>query len=179
MDIKGIIRSLIEKSISEASEFMSEQFNTEKGEAKEYDGKKYIGLNLMWSGKKFGEVNPHRSISQTKSRGSRIATHQKFVVRWGFSVPGVKLSTREVTNGFSSRDEAARAALDLYLKSMKESLDEVAIIKNGRKFSNARRFETDKEANDFLEKNPEYGMLHADAGGVYVTKNKNKGAPLK
>lgn len=133
MDIKGIIRSLIEQKVAEASEFMSEQFNTEKGEAKEYDGKKYIGLNLMWSGKKFGEVNPHRSISQTKSRSSAIATNQKTVIRWGFSVPGVQTGRYAVTNGFSSRDEAARAALDLYMKSMKESLDEVAIIKNKNK----------------------------------------------
>jgi hypothetical protein len=58
-------------------------------------------------------------------------------------------------------------------------LDEVSIIKSGRKFANARRFETDKEANAFLEKNPEYGVLHSDSGGVYVAKNKNKGTPLK
>jgi hypothetical protein len=62
---------------------------------------------------------------------------------------------------------------------MNESLDEVAIIKNGRKYANARRFDTDKEANAFLEKNPEYGVLHADSGGVYVAKNRNKGTPLK
>jgi hypothetical protein len=60
-----------------------------------------------------------------------------------------------------------------------ESLDEVAIIKNNRKFSNVKWFETDKGANDFLEKNPEYGVLQSDKGGVYVALNKNKGTPLK
>lgn len=60
-----------------------------------------------------------------------------------------------------------------------ESLAELAIIKNNRKFSDVKRFDTDKEANAFIEKNSEYGVLHADDGGVYVAKIKNKGAPLK
>jgi len=58
-------------------------------------------------------------------------------------------------------------------------LDEVAIIKNNRKFSDVKRFDTDKEANAFIEKNSEYGVLHSDDGGVYVAKNKNKGTPVK
>lgn len=119
MNIKGIIRSLIEEKLSEATEAITEQFNTEKGEAKELNGKKYIGLNLLWNGEKFGEVHPYRAISQTKSRGSRIATSQKTVVRWSFSVPSVKTDRYAMTNGFSSRDEAAQAALKLYKNSMK------------------------------------------------------------
>lgn len=58
-------------------------------------------------------------------------------------------------------------------------LDELAITKSGRKYSDVKRFDTDKEANAFLEKNPEYGVLHSDDGGVYVAKNKNKGTPVK
>ena len=71
--------------------------------------------------------------------------------------------------------------LSPYKKPMKEEtmLAEVAIIKNNRKFSDVKRFDTDKEANAFIEKNSEYGVLHSDDGGVYVAKNKNKGAPLK
>ena len=60
-----------------------------------------------------------------------------------------------------------------------ESLDEVAIIKNGRKYSNVKWFETEKGANDFLEKNPDFGVIQADKGGVYVANNKNKGTPVK
>lgn len=37
-------------------------------------------------------------------------------------------------------------------EEIEESLEEVNIIKNGRKFSNVKWFETDKEANNFLEK---------------------------
>ena len=69
--------------------------------------------------------------------------------------------------------------LSPYIPMKKESLDEVAIIKNGRKFSNVKWFETEKGANDFLEKNPEYGVLQSDSGGIYVALNKNKGTPLK
>ena len=58
-------------------------------------------------------------------------------------------------------------------------LDELAIIKNNRKFSNVKRFDTDKETNAFLEKNPDHGVLHTDDGGTYVAKNKNKGALVK
>ena len=58
-------------------------------------------------------------------------------------------------------------------------LDELAIIKNNRKFSNVKRFDTDKETNAFLEKNPDHGVLHTDDGGTYVAKNKNKGATIK
>ena len=58
-------------------------------------------------------------------------------------------------------------------------LDELAIIKNNRKFSNVKRFDTDKETNAFLEKNPDHGVLHTDDGGTYVAKNKNKGATVK
>ena len=88
--------------------------------------------------------------------------------------------------GMKSTDSAKLKNTDHYerynkMKGLKESdiLDEVAIIKNGRKYANARRFDTDKEANAFLEKNPEYGVLHADSGGVYVAKNRNKGTPVK
>jgi hypothetical protein len=56
-----------------------------------------------------------------------------------------------------------------------DSLNEVSIIHNGKKFSNVKRFDDDKSANDFLEKNPSHGVLHADKGGVYVAHNKNKG----
>lgn len=119
--------SSIKESLDEdTKEVINEQFNTEKGEAKEINGKKYIGLNLLWNGEKFGEVHPYRAISQTKSRGSRIATSQKTVVRWSFSVPSVKTDRYAMTNGFSSRDEAAQAALKLYRKNMEESLDEDA-----------------------------------------------------
>ena len=56
-----------------------------------------------------------------------------------------------------------------------DSLSESSIIHNGKKFSNVKRFDDDKSANDFLEKNPSHGVLHADKGVVYVTHNKNKG----
>jgi hypothetical protein len=67
----------------------------------------------------------------------------------------------------------------LGFSKMEESLDEVAIIKNGRKFSNVKFFETEKGANDFLEKNPDFGVIQADNGGVYIAKNTNKGTPVK
>jgi hypothetical protein len=60
-----------------------------------------------------------------------------------------------------------------------EQIDEVAIIVGGRKFKNVQRFDTDKETNAFLEKNPEFGVLHSDKGGIYVANNKNRGTPLK
>jgi hypothetical protein len=63
--------------------------------------------------------------------------------------------------------------------SENEQIDEVAIIVGGRKFKNVQRFDTDKETNAFLEKNPEFGVLHGDKGGIYVANNKNKGTPLK
>lgn len=56
-----------------------------------------------------------------------------------------------------------------------DSLSESSIIHNGKKFSNVKRFDDDKSANDFIEKNPGHGVLHADKGGVYVAHNKNKG----
>jgi len=56
-----------------------------------------------------------------------------------------------------------------------DRLSESSIIHNGKKFSNVKRFDDDKSANDFLEKNPSHGVLHADKGGVYVAHNKNKG----
>jgi hypothetical protein len=56
-----------------------------------------------------------------------------------------------------------------------DSLNEASIIHNGKKYSNVKRFDDDKSANDFIEKNPGHGVLHADRGGVYVTHNKNKG----
>lgn len=61
----------------------------------------------------------------------------------------------------------------------KEELDELAIIKDRRKYSNVKFFETEKGANDFLEKNPEYGVLQADKDGIYVALNKDKGKPVK
>jgi hypothetical protein len=67
----------------------------------------------------------------------------------------------------------------VYVMESLGSLDEVAIIKDRRKYSNVKWFETDKEANAFLEKNPEYGVLQADKGGVYVALNKDKGKPIK
>lgn len=126
MDVKAAHNLISGAASALKEEVITEQFNTEKGEAKEINGKKYIGLNLLWNGEKFGEVHPYRAISQTKSRGSRIATSQKTVVRWSFSVPSVKTDRYAMTNGFSSRDEAAQAALKLYRKSMTESLDEDA-----------------------------------------------------
>lgn len=120
--------SSIKESLEEedTKEVINEQFNTEKGEAKEINDKKYIGLNLMWSGKKFGEVYPHRATSQTKRAGSKIASTQKSVVRWGYRVPGIQTGRYDITSGFSSRDEAAQAALKLYKKNIEESLDEDA-----------------------------------------------------
>ena len=56
-----------------------------------------------------------------------------------------------------------------------EVVSEVNIIHNGKKFKNVKRFDNDKEANDFIEKNPSHGVLHADKGGVYVAHNTNKG----
>jgi hypothetical protein len=67
----------------------------------------------------------------------------------------------------------------LGFSKMEESLDEVSIIRDDRKFSNVEWFETDKQANDFLEKNPGYGVLHADKEGIYVAKNTNKGKLVK
>jgi hypothetical protein len=64
-------------------------------------------------------------------------------------------------------------------KYLEESLDEVVITKHGRKFSNVKFFETDKETNAFLEKNPQYGVLHTDKDGVYVALNKDSGKPVK
>jgi hypothetical protein len=56
-----------------------------------------------------------------------------------------------------------------------EFVSEVNIIHNGKKFKNVKRFDNDKEANNFIEKNPSHGVLHADKGGVYVAHNTNKG----
>lgn len=177
MDVKSIVRSLIEEKLSEVTELdhsrymrshgkkaigngnwmftskgigapkddvmeevITEQFNTEKGEAKEYNGKKYIGLNLMWNGEKFGEVYPHSAISQTKRSGSKIATSQKSVVRWGFRLPGIERARYAMKTGYSSRDEAAQTALRLYKKNMEESLDEASNSKLDKALSiiNAR-----------------------------------------
>jgi hypothetical protein len=86
--------------------------------------------------------------------------------------------------GMKSTDSSKLKNTDHYdrynkMKGLKESLDEVSIIRDDRKFSNVEWFETDKQANDFLEKNPGYGVLHADKEGIYVAKNTNKGKLVK
>jgi hypothetical protein len=80
---------------------------------------------------------------------------------------------------YKNRIAGIAKAADKLTKEEAEQIDEVNIIKHGRKFSNVQRFETDKHANDFIEKNPGHGVIHADQGGVYVAHNKNKGKALK
>jgi hypothetical protein len=175
MEIKQIIRGIIRENLNEGAELHENPFNQRLqkapgGETLPAPAKGTVEKH----GRKFKEgdmvvphTGPHAGVPHkvTTARAGTVNIH-----------PMVSLNNHKYDN---TTIRAKHEHLSPYKKQVKESLDEVAIIKNGRKFSNARRFETDKEANDFLEKNPEYGMLHADAGGVYVTKNKNKGAPLK
>jgi hypothetical protein len=94
------------------------------------------------------------------------------------SILGKKLDGKMLAKFRSLRQVGYANPYDI-VKQLKESLDEVNIIRDGRKFSNVQWFETDKQANDFLEKNPGYGVLHADKEGIYVAKNTNKGKLVK
>jgi hypothetical protein len=125
-------------------------------------------------GKKFKEgdmvvphTGPHAGVPHkvTTARAGTVNIH-----------PMVSVNNHKYDN---TTIRAKHEHLSPYIPMKKESLDEVAIIKNGRKFSNVKWFETEKGANDFLEKNPEYGVLQSDSGGIYVALNKNKGTPLK
>ena len=96
---------------------LEEQLSSTKGEANEINGKKYIGKNLLWDGKKIAEVYAHTSSSQSKRTGSKIATYQKKVVRWGYRLIGVQSGRYDVTTDYSSRDEAQEAAVKAYKKA--------------------------------------------------------------
>jgi hypothetical protein len=96
-----------------------ERLEINKGETKEIDGKKYIGKTLVLDGKEVGKVYAHTAISQTKKAGSRIATSQKKVVRWGYRLIGIQSDRYALTDGYSSRDEAQSAAVKAYLAYMK------------------------------------------------------------
>jgi hypothetical protein len=95
---------------------IEEQLNTKKGEGKEIGGKKYIGMTLLWDGKEFAEIYAHTGMSQSKRAGSRIATSQKTVVRWGYRLIGMQPGRYDTTTGYSSRDDAQQAAVKVYKK---------------------------------------------------------------
>ena len=91
---------------------------------------------------------------------------------------------RQFQGRANKRETGADMAIDkirgnynvkVHAKEEVETVSELNIIHNGKKFKNVKRFDNDKEANNFLEKNPSHGVLHADQGGVYVAHNTNKG----
>ena len=102
---------------------IEEQLNTKKGEGKEIGGKKYIGMTLLWDGKEFAEVYAHTGMSQSKRAGSKIATSQKTVVRWGYRLIGMQPGRYDTTTGYSSRDDAQQAAVKAYkrIKGLEEA----------------------------------------------------------
>jgi RNA polymerase sigma factor (sigma-70 family) len=102
---------------------IEEQLNVKKGEGKEIGGKKYIGMTLLWDGKEFAEVYAHTGMSQSKRAGSRIATSQKTVVRWGYRLIGMQPGRYDTTTGYSSRDDAQQAAVKAYkrIKGLEEA----------------------------------------------------------
>jgi hypothetical protein len=95
------------------------------------------------------------------------------------SILGKKLDGKMLAKFKSLRKVGYANPYDIVNQLKESSLDEVSIIKDRRKFSNVKWFETDKQANAFLEKNSDYGVLHADEAGVYVAKNKDKGKLIK
>lgn len=173
MDVKGIIRSLIEEKLSEATEV------GKAGPAK-----------LVSYGPKGDKVTASKIAAHLAKRANDYSGANAELVK--------KLSSEVAKHGDTTANELigkhkaiaknvgmdAKAAHNLIsgaASTLKENvqLDEVAIIKNGRKYSNVKWFETEKGANDFLEKNPDFGVIQADKGGVYVANNKNKGTPVK
>lgn len=114
-------------------------------------------------------------------RGAREERHEKTTdtsITQTYSHPDHDVATIEK----HTHNPTGKVTYYMYKKNKVNEgaeLDEASIIKNGRKFANVQRFDSDKEANDFLEKNPTHGVLHTDKGGVYVAHNKNKGTPLK
>jgi len=105
-------------------------------------------------------------------------THQNSMERGGLKAE-IDFTKNEIAKLNTKLKSVPSVLKSLSWMEEVENLDEVSIVKNGRKFANVQRFDSDKEANDFLEKNPTHGVLHTDKGGVYVAHNKNKGTPLK
>lgn len=221
MDVKGIIRSLIEQTISEAVEIDHSRYMRAHSKKAKGDG------NWMFTSKEMGEPKDGEMVTVSgqlsaaaKEAAKKLKTNRVYVMeeveldedksadyervralmpssmpvdKWipiknGFeaivSSKGSYNLRRKVKMAGEVRYEKFSLTRSGGLKSlgfskMEESLDEVAIIKNGRKFSNVKWFETEKGANDFLEKNPDFGVIQADNGGVYVANNKNKGTPVK
>ena len=211
MDIKGIIRSLIEKTISEAAE-LDEASNskldkamaiinariTKPGQQPKYssfdsapEDIKAAARNLAKNLKESETLDEDKSAEYEKVRAlmpSSMPVDKWVPIKNGFeaivSSRGSYNLRRKVKMAGEIRYEKfsltrAGGLKSLGFSKMEESLDEVAIIKNGRKYSNVKWFETEKGANDFLEKNPDFGVIQADNGGVYVANNKNKGTPVK
>ena len=199
MEIKQIIRGLIRESLNEAVEISHSRYMRSHGKKASGNG------TWMFTTKEMGEPSDKEmvSVSGTVSDAGREAA-KKLKTNRVYVMEEVELDEASLGGGSSSffgsemnrlSKEAKKKAsekksepvtsktladINAKLNTKKnESLDEVAIIKNNRKFSNVKWFETDKGANDFLEKNPEYGVLQSDKGGVYVALNKNKGTPVK
>lgn len=201
MEIKSFIQEMIKESLNEGVEI-------DHSRHMRVHGKKARGAGQwMFTSKGMGEpsddeiVTVNGSLSDAgKEAAKKLKTNRVYVMEsveldeasfgggsssfFGSEMNRLSKEAKKKEAEKKSKPVTSKTLADinakLNTKSKKnESLAEVAIIKNNRKFSDVKRFDTDKEANAFLEKNSEYGVLHSDDGGVYVAKNKNKGAPLK
>jgi hypothetical protein len=71
------------KIVIESIEQLDERYETKKADKKMIGDKEHIVHALHHDGEEIGRIYPHSATSQTKAKGSRIATSQKRVVRWG------------------------------------------------------------------------------------------------
>jgi hypothetical protein len=71
------------KFVIESIEQLDERYETKKADKKMIGDKEHIVHALHHDGEEIGRIYPHSATSQTKAKGSRIATSQKRVVRWG------------------------------------------------------------------------------------------------
>ena len=199
MDIKGIIQAMLKENINEGIEI-------DHGRYMRAHGKRASGSGQwMFTSKGMGEPSDDEIVtvngplsSAGKEAAKKLKTNRVYVMEeveldeasfggssfFGSEMNRLSKEAKKTASEKKSEPVTSKTLADINAKlnpksKKNESLDEVAIIKNNRKFSNVKWFETEKGANDFLEKNPEYGVLQSDKGGTYVALNKNKGAPLK
>lgn len=109
------------QAMAESAEQIDEGYEVKKGDSRIINDKNYTSHELHYNGKHVATVYPHTAISQTKRAGSRVASSQKTVVRWGYKFapgkkPDISASRYDVTTGYSSKDDAMQAAKKDYQK---------------------------------------------------------------
>jgi hypothetical protein len=124
-------------------EQLDERYETKRADKKMIGDKEHTVHALHHNGEEIGRIYPHSAISQTKPKGSRVATSQKTVVRWGYQFYKDKGPvSRYPTTGMRDKNHAAEEAIRAHSrwKETNEStqLDELSAVTLGNYSQKAR-----------------------------------------